>query len=68
MRKRHVIDSSGTIYWFFLRRLWCQNCRRIHLELPDFMRYRKHYEAAVIDAVIAGHTETCPADDSTIRR
>lgn len=67
-RARHVIDASGSVYWFSLRRLRCPKCKRLHIELPDFMQARKHYEAAVIVEVIVGHPDMCPADASTMRR
>ena len=59
---RHVIGASGKVYWFSLRRLRCPCCKRLHLEMPDFMRPKKHYEASVIDDVMAGRLDTCPAD------
>lgn len=37
-RARHIIDSLGNVHWFSLRRLRCNNCKKLHLELPDFMR------------------------------
>ena len=36
--------------------------------LPDFMRPYKHYASPVIEAVEAGATASCPADNSTMRR
>ena len=53
-RTRHVIDSSGAVYWFLLRRLRCNNCCKLHVELPDFMQPKKHYEAQLIKDVLAG--------------
>lgn len=67
-RRRHVIDSSGVVFWFLLRRLHCSSCSKLHLELPDFMQPKKHYEAQLIKDILAGHLNCCPADDSTIRR
>ncbi len=67
-KKRHVIDSSGAVRWFLLRRLSCPGCGKLHIELPDFMQPKKHYEAQLIKDVLAGHSDSCPADDSTIRR
>lgn len=67
-RTRHVVDGSGQAFTFQLRRLRCPACRRLHLELPDFMRPHKHYSASVIQAVETGDDISCPADDSTIRR
>lgn len=67
-RRRHVVESSGAVRWFKLRRLKCTNCERLHLELPDFMVPKKHYDSRVIQDVLSGQTASCPADDSTIRR
>ena len=67
-RARHVIGASSKVYWFSLRRLRCPCCKRLHLEIPDFMRPKKHYEASVIDDVMAGRLDTCPADAATMRR
>lgn len=68
IRRRHAIDSSGTSRWFELRRWRCPVCQSVHLELPDFMAPRRHYGIDVIRDVQAGGGESCPADDSTIRR
>lgn len=67
-RPRWVVDSSGAVLLFQLRRLRCPSCHRLHLELPDFMRPYKHYASPVIEAVEAGATASCPADNSTMRR
>lgn len=68
-RRRHAIDSAGRSRWYLCRRLRCRSCGKLHVELPDFMEPRRHYEAGVIEEVRAGDPEqTCPADDSTIRR
>lgn len=67
-RKRHAVKSSGEVRWFRLRRLKCLKCKKLHLELPDFMTPKKHYEAKVIQDVVSGQSDSCPADDSTIRR
>lgn len=67
-RARHVIDSSGAVKWFKLRRLRCPGCGKLHIELPDFMQPKKHYEAKLINDTLAKRSNYCPADDSTIRR
>lgn len=67
-RRRHVIDGAGCIRWFLLRRLRCLDCGKLHLEAPDIMQAKKHYEASMIKAVLEGRSESCPADNSTIRR
>jgi hypothetical protein len=67
-RSRHSIDGAGVVRWFALRRLLCPTCGKLHTELPDFMRPRKHYDGDVIAAAMESSTGDCPADDSTIRR
>jgi hypothetical protein len=67
-RCRHVIDEYGRVFWFQLRRLKCKPCNKLHTELPDFMAPNKHYDARLIEDVISGRSNFCPADDSTIRR
>ena len=66
--RRHAIDSAGVSHWYLLRRWRCPACQSFHLELPDFMAPRRHYEAETIRDVQIGDGESCPADDSTIRR
>ena len=68
-RRRHSIDAEGVARWFRVRRLRCPACDSLHVELPDFMHPKRHYEAAVIEEAL--HDDgggSCPADDSTIRR
>ncbi|WP_423719515.1 DUF6431 domain-containing protein [Anaerotruncus rubiinfantis] len=67
-RRRHAISATGAPRWFLLRRLLCPGCGKLHIELPDFLRPRKHYDSQVIDDTVAGRLDCCPADDSTIRR
>lgn len=68
-RRRHAIDSTGRSRWYLCRRLRCRSCGKLHVELPDFMTPRRHYEADVIEEARAGDpARICPADDSTIRR
>lgn len=67
-RRRHIKDDTGTCRWFLLRRLRCIYCNKLHLEAPSFMKAKKHYDASVIDDTVAGLSNSCPADNSTIRR
>jgi len=67
-RPRRVIGDDGRAVVYRLRRVRCLICDVLHVELPDFMRPRKRYTGAVIDAVLGGRGECCPADDRTIRR
>lgn len=68
IRRRHAIDSAGVPHWYLLRRWRCPACNSFHLELPDFMAPRRHYDAGTIRDVQHGGGDCCPADDSTIRR
>jgi ribosomal protein S27AE len=67
-RLRRAVSGNGATHSYRLRRLRCPSCGSIHLELPDFLRAGKHYEAAVIDEVLSGNSDSCPAENSTIWR
>lgn len=67
-RKRRVIGGDGQPYYFKIRRLLCPSCGHLHCEFPDVIAPGKHYSAEVIRQVRAGESDTCPAEDSTIRR
>ena len=68
-RRRHAIDGIGRAQWYLCRRLRCRSCGSLHVELPDFMRPGRHYQADVIETALqVDHWGSCPADDSTIRR
>lgn len=67
-RRRKLITAAGDVYIYKLRRLRCPCCGRLHIETPDIMAPRKHYERAAIDAARAGSAADIAAEDSTIRR
>lgn len=69
-RRRHLInEETGQKEWYKLRRVWCANCDRVHLDLPSCFEPRKHYAADVIERVVLFDLlDGCPADSSTIRR
>lgn len=46
----------------------CENCGKLHTELPDCMQPHKHYETDAIQAEIDGSQENPNADESTLRR
>jgi ribosomal protein S27AE len=58
-RLRRAVSGNGAAHSYRLRRLRCPSCGSIHLELPDFLRAGKHYEAAVIDEVLSGNSDSC---------
>ena len=37
-----------------VRRLYCEHCNRLHIELPDILVPRKHYSLEVIENVVDG--------------
>ena len=67
---RSIKDFASDAVCLLLRRLLCQECKKLHRELPSNVQPYKHYGAEVIQAVIDGSEEasTCAADNSTIRR
>lgn len=67
-RRRVVLDDTGQPIVYLLYRLRCGKCRRLHLEVPAVIRSHKHYSAQLIERTINGTVNSCPADDSTIRR
>ena len=67
-RKRQIKDSNGNIYLFRLRRLYCPECKQIHLEIPDIIAPNKHYAADTIQKAITGAIDYCAADNRTIAR
>ena len=67
-RPRRAVGDDGIVTIYRLRRVRCPSCGALHVELPDFMRPGKHYAAAVIDGVLSGHGECCPAEGSTMWR
>ena len=66
-RPRQLILSDETMT-FQLRRLKCQNCGALHLEIPDLILPHKHYSREVIENALHGNLLSCPAENSTIYR
>lgn len=68
-RVRRVILKSGRKVTLLVPRGRCPKCRRLHVELPNFVVPFKHYEAQAIQDVVDGPGKmSCPAEDSTMRR
>ena len=73
--QRHIVDEQGNWHNGWIAQGKCKPCKHHPSLIPDFILPYKHYEAAVIEAAVSemeenGNFETnsCPADDSTIRR
>ena len=48
-KQRVVQDESGEKYIFRLRRFRCDNCQKLHTEIPDCIAPYKQYGKNVID-------------------
>ena len=59
-------DAAGDKKQLSIRRLACQECHRLHRELPDFLLPYKQYICEVIELAIAGESDTLGAENSTI--
>lgn len=67
-RRRRVIDLEGATSSYYLRRLRCAGCRKLHTEIPNFMLPYKQYAKAAVEEGKKDGPSCCPADVSTIRR
>lgn len=52
--RRTVLGAGRSVRRVYIRRLRCENCGRIHRELPDFIFPYKRYEADIIQGVAEG--------------
>jgi len=61
---------NGEIWHFILRRLLCDECEKLHTEIPDIIQPYKHYDSETIQSAIDGGEKArdCVADESTISR
>jgi hypothetical protein len=69
-RSRKSKKLNGEIWLFMLRRLLCEDCAKLHTEIPDIIQPFKHYDSETIQSVIDGGEKArdCVADESTINR
>jgi len=69
-KSRDVKKLNGEVWHFSLRRLLCDNCMKLHTEIPDIIQPYKHYDSETIQSVLDGGEKAmdCVADDSTISR
>jgi hypothetical protein len=68
-RNRKSRERSGETKVYNIRRLRCDQCDRIHHELPDFLIPYKRYEAECIESVLTNPAvHDVPADESTLFR
>jgi hypothetical protein len=68
-RDRKSKERSGATRVYNIRRLRCDQCKRIHHELPDFLVPYKRYESECIETVLSNPSHhDVPADESTLIR
>lgn len=67
-RKRRLINEYGDRVILRVRRLRCDNCRRVHIELPDIAVPYHLYCYEIIESVYIGKKSLVPIDDQTFRR
>jgi len=61
-RQRKARNESGAWVIYRLRRLRCQDCGKLHTELPDFLLPYKRYCRAVFEAVLSGERADIPLE------
>lgn len=69
-RQRKASDREGVVRVLIIRRKRCEDCQRIHHELPDCLIPYKRYESASLEHVLTTPAKTLEveADDSTLYR
>jgi hypothetical protein len=68
-RPRVWYQSSGERSKLIIRRLYCETCKKIHHELPDFLVPYKRYDAESIEGIVSVPARTdIAADGSTLAR
>ena len=67
-RSRMIIGSGGTPMTIIIRRLRCEECGKIHHELPDCVVPYKRHCAETIEKIISGEAGEVITEDSTLRR
>lgn len=52
--KRIIRTKGGGKTFLYLRRFRCEECNKLHRELPDSIFEHKHYDSEIICGVIEG--------------
>ncbi len=63
-----MIDSEGKKIAVTIRRLRCEECARLHHELPDMVVPYKRHCAQTIEQIIAGTVAGLDCEERTIER
>lgn len=69
-RLRKLVSGEGEMKRLVIRRLRCEQCRKIHHELPDCIVPYKRYESDCIEQVVTQSAGllVAPADQATLGR
>lgn len=67
-RERSVRIDEELYYYFLLRRLRCAGCRKLHLELPDFLLPNQRCFKAVIEQALRSEPVAVVKDPRTPKR
>jgi hypothetical protein len=70
-RSRKYLEEDTTQVILIIRRLRCNECKKIHHELPDILAPYKRYKSECIEAVVVKDDNTpltIACDESTLHR
>lgn len=67
-RQRVIWISEEVKKILVIRRLYCENCNRIHHELPDCLVPYKRYGTKIIESIAVNNTKDAPCPAGTVRR
>ena len=67
-RPRKLIDNDGNQIVYYIRRLRCAPCNRIHHELPDRIVPYKRHCAETIENITHEKTNDTPCEEKTVKR
>lgn len=67
-KQRKIKNEIGKEFVFRLRRFRCENCKKIHLEIPDIITPHKQYSRQAINNIMSGKCDYYIVDNSTVYR
>lgn len=67
-KRRKVVNQDGSVTIYYLKRLSCKHCGKLHTQFPDCIIPYRHYAAEVIESELIQSQPDCPADNITVRR
>ncbi len=69
-RKRYIRDGDGVRTTLIIRRLYCEECQKLHHELPDLIVPYRRYDSEAIEEIVSNEETAVEVscENSTIRR